>query len=434
VPESVPLVASSPALPSPPPLELVAPLPAPELPEAPLLAVPPLPPDPLEEGDVIEAPPSGEPWLPQATAKRVAAPTVLNARKDNSRAVFGKFKLCHAGEGLIWLQSSVEEKGRPAKKSFPKERSARAVGRDAPTPHPRCVVLASPLPLMKLLRQGFSAVCIGVGCGRALGLGSDVVWSTGFETGDLADWSGPPGTGGPLEWDAGGASPSVTPSTEQAHTGMYSVKFSSVAGAQGSPYSPGGACLYKWSDFPNAAYYSAWYFIPTFYETLSGWSIMKFMLPVGGVASDAGGGDASSAAAGAETTALGRALGAVELFDLSVLSLPNQVMTLVLFDARHQYLESPLPDPVPYLPIGRWFQIESFYRSDSGPDGELTVWLDGVPIYDIQRPTSGGTATVIFALCSLVNDLSPQSAVLYADDVAISWTRVTPHGMLVVPP
>ena len=286
---------------------------------------------------------------------------------------------------------------------------------------------------MKPACLGFAAISFVAGCGGTLGLGTDLVWSTGFETGDLSDWSAPPGTGGTFESDAGGANPSVTSTTEQAHTGAHSVKFASVAAAQGSPYSPGGSCLYKEGAFPQAAYYSAWYYIPAFSETLSAWSILKFMVPNGATAEDADVGDASTSAAATQATALGRAIGTGELFDLSVLSLPGQLMTLVLFDARHQYLESPLPDPVPYLPIARWFQIECFYRNDSGPGGELTVWLDGVPIYDVKRPTGGGTPPIVFAVCSLVNELSPQSASLYVDDVAISWTRVTPRGVLVQP-
>jgi hypothetical protein len=285
---------------------------------------------------------------------------------------------------------------------------------------------------MKPVCLGFAAISFLAGCGRPLGLGTDLVWSTGFESGDLSDWSAPAGMGGTFEADAGGANPSVTPTIERAHTGAYSVKFASTAAVQGSPFSPGGSCLYKEGQFPQAAYYSAWYYIPAFYETLSAWSLLKFMVPKSAAAEDAGGDDASTSAA-STATALGGALGASELLDLNVLSLPGQVMTLVLFDARHQYLESPLPNPVPYLPIGRWFQIECFYRNDSGPGGELTVWLDGAPIYDVQRPMGGETPFIVFAICSLADDLSPQSAALYVDDVAISWTRVTPQGVLVEP-
>ena len=281
---------------------------------------------------------------------------------------------------------------------------------------------------MKPLRLGFVAICLSTGCGRSLGLGTDVVWSTGFESGDLSDWPAP------VETDAGGSDPSVTVSTAQAHTGSYSAKLSSIASApQGSPYEPGGGCLYQRAAFPESAYYSAWYLLPSFYETLSAWSILKFMIPVAAAPSeDAGDGGPSSS--GTPSTALGRALDASELFDLSVLSLPGQTMTLVLFDARHQYLESPLPDPVPHLPVGTWFQIEAFFRhDDAGAGGELTIWLDGTLIYDVVRPT-GGQSETIFAVCSLANDLSPQDVTLYVDDVAVSWTRVTPGGVLSASP
>jgi hypothetical protein len=278
---------------------------------------------------------------------------------------------------------------------------------------------------MKPSHLGFAVLCAATGCGRALDLGSDVVWSTSFESGDLSDWSAAPGTGGAIESDAGGSAASVSASTDHARTGMYSAKFSSVAASPlASPYTPGGGCLYKVSAFPQSAYYSAWYFLPQTYETLTAWSVLKFMVPSSGDAMpDAAGG-------GTPSTALGQALHASELFDLSLLSLPGPQMTLVLFDARHPYLESPLPDPVPYLPIGKWFQIECFYRNDSGPRGELTVWLDGVPIYDVVRPTGGESRAVAFVVCSLVNALSPQQATLYVDDVVVSWTRVTPHGVL----
>jgi hypothetical protein len=272
-------------------------------------------------------------------------------------------------------------------------------------------------------------VCVGASCGGSLGLGSDIVWSTSFETGDLSDWSSAPGIGGPIQFDAGGSAPQVTATTEQAHSGRYSAKFSSVAAIPwASPYDPGGGCLYKESEFPQSAYYSAWYYLPSYHETLSAWSILKFMVPLGG--SD--GGAMLDPDSGANlATALGQALGASERFDLSLSSLPGQQMTLVLLDARHQYLEPPLPDPVPHVPIGQWFQIESLYRN-SASGGELLVWLDGAPIYDVLRPT-GGNDSIAFAVCSLVNGLTPQQATVYVDDVAVSWSRVPAHGAAVSP-
>ena len=52
--------------------------------------------------------------------------------------------------------------------------------------------------------------------------------------------------------------------------------------------------------------------------------------------------------------------------DLSLEWLPDGTMTIRLVDARHQYLTSPLPDPVPAIPIGQWFQIRMLFRQCRG--------------------------------------------------------------------
>jgi hypothetical protein len=62
----------------------------------------------------------------------------------------------------------------------------------------------------------------------------------------------------------------------------------------------------------------------------------------------------------------------------------------------------------------------------------LTIWLDGNLVYDVTRPMSRQPA-VYFTPCSLVNDLAPPRASIYVDDVAVSWTRIGPGGIIEVP-
>jgi hypothetical protein len=81
------------------------------------------------------------------------------------------------------------------------------------------------------------------------------------------------------------------------------------------------------------------------------------------------------------------------------------------------------------VPTGRWFQIETFYRNAPDQTGHLIVWIDGVRRYDLVRPT-GTIPSIVFAVCAETNALDPTSAVLFADDVAVSYTRVTPQGIL----
>jgi hypothetical protein len=262
-------------------------------------------------------------------------------------------------------------------------------------------------------------VCLATGCSRPLELGTDVIWSTDFESGDLSAWSAAPGTGGSyLSFtdagaDAGALNPSITLSTEQHHSGDHSLKIASLASIPDpGPLPAGGGGVYKEGLFPENAYYSAWYYVPRPYVTTTNWNILRFRGVV----------DADAGVDG----------GLSNLLDLNLISQGDGSMTLSLTDARHQYLTLGLPDPVPIVPIGRWFQIECFYRNTTDPTGRLTIWLDGVQIYDIVRPT-GPSAAVYFTPCSLVYEMVPTDAELYVDDVAISFSRVTPGGVFVVP-
>jgi hypothetical protein len=290
--------------------------------------------------------------------------------------------------------------------------------------------------------------CLTASC-TPLDLGTDLVWATDNESGDLSAWSASPGTGGPF---FGAGNPSVAISSEQAHSGRYSIKISSTAATPDPTSSPGGGGMYKVGPFPQEAYYSVWYYVPQVYQTNSSWTILKFETPSssssdagptdGGQADDAG---ASAADAGVSTTATA---GFSQLLDVRLQSLPNDNMnmTLVLVDHRRMYLMSPMPDPVPLVRTGRWFHLECFYRNAAPPDaglgddagtgddagvptGHLTIWLDDTMIYDVPRPMTDNP-TVYFTPCSMADDLSPPSVALYIDDIAISWRRVTREGVL----
>lgn len=244
-------------------------------------------------------------------------------------------------------------------------------------------------------------------------LGSDLIWTADQETGDLSQWSAPNGIGGVSPVNA-----SVEVTTEQAHTGLYSIKLTNVTSATaltGDPNAPGGEGVYREQEFPTEAYYSAWYYLPQYYQTITSWAILKFKSPLSGSVGDGG--------------IIGEFS---ELIDLRLESQPSQTMTVVLFDHRPQYLRSPLPDPPPIVPIGQWFQIEAFYRNIGDPTGHLTVWLNGVQIYDVTRPMYSRPG-VYFMPCNLANVLSPATGTLYVDDVAVSWTRIGPWGLLTVP-
>lgn len=252
---------------------------------------------------------------------------------------------------------------------------------------------------------GLLAGSLEIDCGGPLDLGTNVVWSTDNETGDLSGWTSPPGSGGVFQ---NSVDATVEISTTQARSGRHSIKISSSAASPaGSPDTPGGGGVYKQGAFPNNAFYSIWYYLPRAYQTGSAWTILSFR----------------SGSNGANDTSL---------IDIRLQSSPGGDMALVVYDHRRQYLASPLSDPPGVVPIGRWFQIESFYRNANDSTGHLTIWLDGTIVYDLTRPT-GSDPAVYFSPCSLVNVLSPAPAEIYMDDIAISRSRIRPTGTLKVP-
>ncbi len=79
------------------------------------------------------------------------------------------------------------------------------------------------------------------------------------------------------------------------------------------------------------------------------------------------------------------------------------------------------------LPIGQWFQIESYYRWSKSADGELTTWLNGKQLWSVKNLITQENVTD-YKLprqwsCNLYGDgTSPKSVSLYLDDLAISTT------------
>ena len=59
-----------------------------------------------------------------------------------------------------------------------------------------------------------------------------------------------------------------------------------------------------------------------------------------------------------------------------------------------------------------------------------TYWLDGRLLVDVTAPALGTAEWVEWSVCSIGENLSPATAVLYIDDCAVSRTRVGPTGII----
>jgi hypothetical protein len=246
---------------------------------------------------------------------------------------------------------------------------------------------------------GFAALGAALGgCGPRLDVGSDVLW-TGLFEGDTFD-----------EWTADGGGDAlafpqppnlIELTTERVRHGSYAAKLTIDAPAGGSR---GSAALARSGGaLPEAAYYSAWYYLPRSITVGMYWVIFKFRQQ-----------DQSTMD---------------ELFDLDLINLDSGEMSLQLYDHRRQGVV-PLDLTNPVVPVGRWFQIEAFYRNAQDDTGRLTFWLDGRAIIDIANQPMAPTPFVEWNASSIAQELTPSTAVIYVDDCAISRTRVGPNGVI----
>ena len=236
------------------------------------------------------------------------------------------------------------------------------------------------------------------GCTDPLYLGSDVLWFAAHESGDLGEWELDAGGGSYVDAYGNGAAHSVTPSNEFAHGGSFSVRLTREAISEDS-----GPGLFRDSQLPRDAYYSAWYFVPQQITTISSWTIMKFR-PLN--ADDQ----------------LGEGL------DLDLRSLPGGDFVLFVFDHDATYLQAPVGDPPPLVRPGRWFHVEARFKVGANPEGAVEVWLDGRKVYELTNRATVGAEGLYFTPCNIALDIEPSPTALYVDDVAISATRFTPDG------
>jgi hypothetical protein len=236
------------------------------------------------------------------------------------------------------------------------------------------------------------------GCGPRLDVGSDVLWTGLFEGGTFDEWTA----------DGAGVAQAfpmppnlIEVTTERVRSGRYAAKLT----ADGTPGNDhGSAALGRSGDpLPTAAYYSVWYYLPRSISVGDYWVIFKFRQEDQSVMN--------------------------ELFDLDLVTLDTGEMSLQLYDHRKE-ADLPLDVPAPVVPVGQWFQIEAFYRNTQDDTGRLTFWLDGRQIVDIANQPMAPTPWIEWYACSLTQNLTPSTAVLYIDDCAISRTRVGPDGVV----
>jgi hypothetical protein len=217
-----------------------------------------------------------------------------------------------------------------------------------------------------------------------------ILWSAGHEKGDMSEWSN---GGGIFNSGTGVASAS----TDFARSGAYSTKMT-ITNASGASQA---VRLFRWAESranPDA-YYSTWYYFPQSFSGMRWWNIFQFKSKLSESVND----------------------------PTFVLNVTNRdgAMYLYLYDHLNGNVNRGTSSVA--IPVGRWFHLEVFYKQAANNTGRVTVWQDGVQILDASGiPTRRSGDEVHWSLANYTDNISPSTATIYADDAAISTSRLGP--------
>jgi len=205
-------------------------------------------------------------------------------------------------------------------------------------------------------------------------------WATGFEDG----FCGYSTALGFCYERAGGSYELVT---SPVHSGRSAAAFSistgDLAGAQ-------TRCVRR-GTLPRAAYYSAYFYVPSAPSAAVNWNLMHFR-----------GGDAEPYHG---------------LWDVSLAPQRGGSLRVVVYDFLRGMERS--TSGVPAVPIGAWFQLEVFWQRSADARGELAVYQDGQLALELTRLVTDDTTFGEWYVGNLALSLMPRDSTIYVDDVAI---------------
>jgi hypothetical protein len=144
-------------------------------------------------------------------------------------------------------------------------------------------------------------------------------------------------------------------------------------------------------QLPEAAYYSAYFFIPEAPSATANWNLMHFR----GIDGDSSHG----------------------LWDVSIARTPAGSLRVYIFDHLRALVRD--TTSVPALPVGEWFQLEVYWRRAADATGALTLYQDGEVAFDLTELITDDSSLGEWYVGNLAATLTPAISTIYVDDVAI---------------
>ena len=253
------------------------------------------------------------------------------------------------------------------------------------------------IPAVPLVLLGLLASLLGA-CGTVAPLtdpepdpdATGILWFADHADGDLSDWQRDD-CGGVFGIAGGEASVSDTVAHSAGYAAALTIR--DVAGDQ-------GASLFRWCESRSHAdlYYGAWLYFPEAYQAVEDWwNVVQFKSRAPDGRNDA-------------------------FFVVNVGNDPDGGMRFYLFDWQQRQA---YPQAIASLPVGRWVHLEVRYVSSGDSDGRVTVWQDGVELYDVMgEPTRYPGGTTDWSVNNFAPAILPDPATIYVDDATISTERI----------
>lgn len=285
------------------------------------------------------------------------------------------------------------------------------------------------------------AVSLTIGARSSSASSPPILWSAGFEAGNLDEWYSPStgfvGNYGGGEYDCG--TPGVgglfsVASQDVAHSGSWSDKLSITTPGPSSDLGVSCTRMYRWRESQNPAYfasglyYSVYLYIPHLY-TVSGKDIFWNLLQIK---------DKHPCSAGTC---------ADPFWWLIVRNRTPRVASPMYVDL---VWGCQVTIPGPYkgdgigckeyhplvkldLPVGKWIHFEFYLKQNTvtngtdNYDGHLVIWQDGIRLFNmanVETKYPDGILEQGWSVNLYSDGLVPNPSVIYVDDVKESTTWI----------
>jgi hypothetical protein len=245
-----------------------------------------------------------------------------------------------------------------------------------------------------------------------------ILWQADFETGDLTQVSAD--AGGTISISGQGDNKIATSPT---HSGQYSVALT-VYNADGINEHP-GVRLTRWGilgtpkQLPDSAYYSAWYYLPTYVKPDPYWNVYQW----------------KQRRQNPDGTRPTDPTYTINLDDQADGTLKYRLQAKVEPDGSYLASGRRVAVAAGAVPLNRWIHLECLYVWSRTTTGRVTCWQDGVQIWDIQDVQTEFSDALhpdsiapkrSWTVNNYVDKSDPQTHTLYVDDMVISSVQAYP--------